>query len=91
VSTYPSSRAAPTQIEDISNLLNTGEVPNLFDTGDMIAIGENVRTRARASRMDGSRADLFAFFVQEVRCLCVCVCLCVYVGVCVLQEIDGEA
>lgn len=54
------------QIEDISNLLNTGEVPNLFDTGDTIAIGENVRTRARAARMDGSRSDLFAFFVQEV-------------------------
>jgi hypothetical protein len=25
---------APTQVEDISNLLNTGEVPNLFDTGE---------------------------------------------------------
>jgi hypothetical protein len=24
-----------TQVEDISNLLNTGEVPNLFDTGGL--------------------------------------------------------
>lgn len=59
----------PTQIEDISNLLNTGEVPNLFDTGDTIAIGEAVRNRARAARMDGSRADLYTFFVNEVRVL----------------------
>jgi len=56
-----------TMIEDISNLLNTGEVPNLFDTGDVIAIGEAVRTKARAARMDGSRADLYEFFTQEVR------------------------
>ncbi len=54
-------------MEDISNLLNTGEVPNLFDTGEALAIGESVRNRAKAARMDGSRADLFAFFVQEVR------------------------
>lgn len=55
------------QVEDISNLLNTGEVPNLFDTGEVIAIGEAVRNRAKVARMDGSRADLFAFFVAEVR------------------------
>jgi hypothetical protein len=29
------------QVEDLSNLLNTGEVPNLFDVGDVIAIGES--------------------------------------------------
>jgi hypothetical protein len=55
------------QVEDLSNLLNTGEVPNLFDTGELLAIGEAVRTRARAAHMDGSRADLLAFFVSEVR------------------------
>eukprot|EP00955_Chlamydomonas_euryale_P086337 364207-Chlamydomonas_euryale.AAC.7 len=64
-----------TMVEDISNLLNTGEVPNLFDTGEQMAIGEGVRTRAKAAKMDGSRADLYAFFVSEVRknlhvCLC---------------------
>eukprot|EP00951_Prasinocladus_malaysianus_P016792 scaffold131431_cov40-Prasinocladus_malaysianus.AAC.1 len=30
-------------VEDISNLLNTGEVPNLFDSGEQAGIGENVR------------------------------------------------
>ncbi len=67
------------QIEDISNLLNTGEVPNLFDTSDTIAIGEAVRTRARAARMDGTRADLFAYFVQQV-----CICVCVRWSICLL-------
>lgn len=43
------------------------QVPNLFDQGEALAIGEAVRTRAKAAHMDGSRADLFAFFVQEVR------------------------
>jgi dynein heavy chain len=53
-------------VEDISNLLGTGEVPNLFDTGELLAIGEAIRPRARAAQMDGSRADLYAFFIQEV-------------------------
>lgn len=30
-------------VEDISNLLNTGEVPNLFDSGEQAGIGENIR------------------------------------------------
>lgn len=54
------------QVEDISNLLNTGEVPNLFDTGETLALCEAVRTRAKQAKMDGSRADLYNFFVSEV-------------------------
>ena len=61
-----SSLPSPPQVEDISNLLNTGEVPNLFDTGETLAIGEAVRTRAKQAKMDGSRADLYNFFVSEV-------------------------
>ncbi|GAX82307.1 hypothetical protein CEUSTIGMA_g9736.t1 [Chlamydomonas eustigma] len=56
-----------TMVEDISNLLNTGEVPNLFDTGEALSIGEAVRSRAKQVKMDGSRADLYNFFVSEVR------------------------
>jgi hypothetical protein len=45
------------------------QVPNLFDTGESLAIGEAVRSRAKAMGMDGSRADLMTFFVSEVgRC-----------------------
>ena len=41
-------------VEDISNLLNTGEVPNLFDGSDLAQIGENVRARAKQAGMDGT-------------------------------------
>lgn len=53
-------------VEDLSSLLNTGEVPNLFDQGEAMAVGEAVRPRARQAKMDGSRADLWTFFVSEV-------------------------
>ncbi|KAG2500939.1 hypothetical protein HYH03_000764 [Edaphochlamys debaryana] len=56
-----------TMVEELSSLLNTGEVPNLFDVGEMLAIGETIRPKARAVRMDGSRSDLNNFFVQQVR------------------------
>jgi dynein heavy chain, axonemal len=53
-------------IEDVSNLLSTGEVPSLFDTTDQIAIGEAMQPAARKVEMDGSRAELWAFFCSEV-------------------------
>ncbi|GFR40055.1 hypothetical protein Agub_g593 [Astrephomene gubernaculifera] len=56
-----------TMVEELSSLLNTGEIPNLFDAGELATIGENIRPRARAVRMDGSKADLYNFFVQQVR------------------------
>jgi hypothetical protein len=53
-------------IEDISNLLNTYEVPNLLGSGDLAAIFENIRPRAKAAGQDGSKDALYNFFVQEV-------------------------
>jgi dynein heavy chain, axonemal len=54
-------------IEDISNLLSLGEVPNLFDASDQVTICEAVSARAKKVGMDGSRSDLFNFFCMEVR------------------------
>lgn len=54
-------------VEDLACLLGSGEVPNLFDTGEILSICESVRSRAKAAKMDGSRGELYAFFVQEVR------------------------
>ncbi|KXZ43278.1 hypothetical protein GPECTOR_96g744 [Gonium pectorale] len=56
-----------TMVEELSSLLNTGEVPNLFDSGELATILETIRPRARTARMDGSRADLYNFFLQEIR------------------------
>ena len=36
-------------VEDISNILNTAEVPNLMEPGDMVTIFENIRGRAKAA------------------------------------------
>ena len=53
-------------VEDISNLLNTYEVPNLMQNSDLAAIFENIRARAKVAGMDGGRDQLYNFFVQEV-------------------------
>lgn len=60
-----------TFLEDISNLLNSGEVPNLFAADEMTDICEKMRVidrqRDRSLQTDGSPVALFNFFVQTVR------------------------
>ncbi len=54
-------------VEDINNLLNTGEVPNLFPQDQKVTIAEEVRAAARQAgeEGDGSIGKLFAFFIQR--------------------------
>jgi dynein heavy chain len=54
-------------VEDISNLLNTYEVPNLLQPADLATTFENIRPRAKAAGMDGNKDQLYSFFLQEVR------------------------
>ncbi|KAL8620603.1 hypothetical protein ACOMHN_017884 [Nucella lapillus] len=56
-------------LEDIDNLLNTGEVPNLFATDEKAEIMEAVRPVAQAGdkNADFSPLALFAFFVNRCR------------------------
>jgi hypothetical protein len=54
-------------VEDLSNLINTYEVPNLLGSGDLAGIFENIRPRAKQANMDGSKDLLYNFFLQEVR------------------------
>ncbi|XP_076648121.1 dynein heavy chain at 36C [Halictus rubicundus] len=60
-----------TFLEDISNLLNSGEVPNIFASDEMTDICEKMRVidrqRDRSVQTDGSPVALFNFFVQTVR------------------------
>lgn len=53
-------------VEDLSNMLNTCEVPNLMSAGDLAGIFENIRPRAKQAGMDAHRDQLYNFFVQEV-------------------------
>ncbi|KAL6257142.1 hypothetical protein P5V15_012074 [Pogonomyrmex californicus] len=58
-------------LEDISNMLNLGEVPNIFDADEKGEICEKMRLidrqRERAFQTDGSPAALFNLFVQICR------------------------
>ncbi|XP_032686024.1 dynein heavy chain 7, axonemal-like isoform X4 [Odontomachus brunneus] len=58
-------------LEDISNMLNTGEVPNIFTNEEKIEICEKMkqidRQRERSLQTDGSPAALFNLFVQFIR------------------------
>lgn len=58
-------------LEDISNLMNSGEVPNLFQNDEKIEICEKMRQidrqRDKSMQTDGSPVALFNFFVQIVR------------------------
>lgn len=53
-------------VEDISNLLNTYEVPNLLQPADLATTFETIRPRAKAAGMDGNKDLLYSFFLQEV-------------------------
>lgn len=50
-------------LEDINNLVNSGEVPKLFPNEDKTAICEEVAPRARAAGQGDSRDALFSYFV----------------------------
>lgn len=58
-------------LEDINNLLNAGEVPNLFALDDKNEIIEKMRQidkqRDKADQTDGTPLALFNFFIDRVR------------------------
>nr|XP_022323965.1 dynein heavy chain 7, axonemal-like isoform X6 [Crassostrea virginica] len=58
-------------LEDINNLLNAGEVPNLFPLDEKQEICEKMRQldrqRDKTKQTDGTPVSLFNFFIQRVR------------------------
>jgi len=54
-------------LEDINNILNSGEVPNLFETEDMERIMNSVRPLAKAAGKPEGRDAIYSHFVQLVR------------------------
>ncbi|RDD45105.1 Dynein heavy chain 7, axonemal, partial [Trichoplax sp. H2] len=58
-------------LEDVSNILNTGEVPNLFPADEKQEICEKMRQidrmREKSRQTDGSPLALFSLFVERVR------------------------
>ncbi|PIK59401.1 putative dynein heavy chain 7, axonemal isoform X2 [Apostichopus japonicus] len=58
-------------LEDINNLLNAGEVPNLYPLDEKQEICEKMRTldrqREKSKQTDGSPLALFNMFIERVR------------------------
>lgn len=54
-------------LEDINNVLNTGEIPNLWAPEDFEEIINEVRPMAKEQKLYDSRDVLLKFFVQLVR------------------------
>ncbi|XP_076646690.1 dynein axonemal heavy chain 7 [Halictus rubicundus] len=58
-------------LEDISNMLNSGEIPNIFMADELAEISEQMkqidRQRDRSLQTDGSAVALFNLFVQIIR------------------------
>lgn len=60
-----------TFVEDINNMLNSGEVPNIFPNDEKADICERIRPFARQvygkAAGDMNAQELYAFFIQRVR------------------------
>lgn len=58
-------------VEDINNLLNSGEVPNLFAPDERMNICELVRPAAKQEGkcLTGAPAELYAYFIGRVKTL----------------------
>jgi dynein heavy chain, axonemal len=55
-------------LEDVNNILNTGEIPNLYETAEKIEITESIRRLAKERGETASDIPgLFAFFVKVAR------------------------
>jgi dynein heavy chain len=54
-------------LEDVNNILNNGDVPNLFENEDLSEIAEIMKDVAIARRLGTSPAELYALFVERVR------------------------
>ncbi|KAL3685151.1 hypothetical protein R1sor_003173 [Riccia sorocarpa] len=54
-------------LEDINNILNTGEVPNLYPKDEIMTIFEVIRPRAKKAGRDGSTLEMYMYFVEQCR------------------------
>ncbi|WIA11828.1 hypothetical protein OEZ85_011917 [Tetradesmus obliquus] len=62
-------------LEDLNNILNAGDVPNLFGPEDMEAIAAGVRPAMAAAGLPINKMTIYSYFVNRVRsCLHLVLC-----------------
>ncbi|XP_074244239.1 dynein axonemal heavy chain 2 isoform X4 [Saimiri boliviensis] len=54
-------------LEDINNILSSGEVPNLYKTDEFEEIQSHIIDQARAEQVPESSDSLFAYLIERVR------------------------
>lgn len=54
-------------LEDINNLLNSGEIPNLFAPDERQQINDELADKAKAAGVPQTREAIYAYFVQLCR------------------------
>lgn len=54
-------------VEDLNNILSSGEIPGLFEKDEQAGIIDGVRLRARAQGVKETKENLWDFFISEVR------------------------
>lgn len=54
-------------LEDINNLLNSGEIPNLFPPEEKIQIIDDLADRAKEAKKNNSREQIYSYFVELCR------------------------
>jgi dynein heavy chain len=56
-------------LEDVNNILNTGEVPNIFPADEKADVCESVRKAAKEENRapEGTPAQLFGFFLERCK------------------------
>jgi dynein heavy chain len=56
-----------TFLEDVNNLLTSGDVPNLFPKDELAAVLDELRPAAKAAGAGETQEQLSAFFFERVR------------------------
>ncbi|EFJ08553.1 hypothetical protein SELMODRAFT_185288 [Selaginella moellendorffii] len=65
-----------TFLEDINNILSSGEVPNLFTKDDLSTVFDSIRPIAKKENAGETDDELYAFFIERARAsLHVALCL----------------
>lgn len=54
-------------LEDLNNVLNAGDVPNLYAADDMEQIQQGCRAAAKAAGIVETRGNIFQYYVSQVR------------------------
>jgi len=55
------------QLEDVNNILNTGEVPNLFPSDELAGVMDSVMSKAKDAGCASTPAEVYKFFIDTCR------------------------